>query len=248
MRVREMKCQDRVTIVTGAAGEGMGRSIALTFAREGAKVVVNYRTSETSATAIVEHIAARGSRAIAVQADVFDADGCKHLVDQAVGRFGRVDICVVSPGGGWHPEPPHQLDAAAALQDVQQELAPIYHLMPLVLPGMYERKWGRFIAIALAPPFGSPAYAYSVGKVARAHALLLARDAAWRHGVTLNVIGPGPVPKIGSLQEAIEQCDGGPAWRGRATTSPQDIAEGVVFLCSEAGSFVSGCVLPYVFS
>ena len=242
-----MTCESKVAIVTGAAGSGMGRSIALTLAREGAKIVVNYRTSEESAKAIVDHIGSRGGSAIAIQADVFEANGCKKLVDAAVERFGQVDICIVGPGGGWHPEPIDRLDPIAALEDVHHEIAPIYYLMPLVLPGMYQRKWGRLIALALAPPYGSPAYAYSVGKAARAHALLLARDEAWHNSVTLNIIGPGPVPEIKSLKEAIEQCDHGPAWQKRTTTSPQDIAEGVVFLCSEAGRFITGCVLPYLF-
>jgi NAD(P)-dependent dehydrogenase (short-subunit alcohol dehydrogenase family) len=241
-----MRCQGRVAIVTGAAGQGMGRSIALTLAREGAQVAVNYRSSDESAQAIAAHIVERGGAAIAVRADVFEPQGCRYLVERTVDAFGQVDICVIGPGAGWHPEPPHQVDAVGALRDVEQELAPIYHLMRLVLPGMYERAWGRLIALSLEPGCGSPAYAYNVGKAARTHALLLARDEAWRHGVTVNVIGPGPVPGIGSLKEAVEQCDGGPAWKGRKAASPQDVAEGVAFLCSDAGQFVSGCVLTYM--
>jgi NAD(P)-dependent dehydrogenase (short-subunit alcohol dehydrogenase family) len=224
----------------------MGRSIALTLAREGASVAVNYRGSEESARAIVGHIVGQGGAAVAVQADVFEAEGCRHLVERTVEAFGQVDICVIGPGAGWHPEPPHQVDAGGALQDVQQELAPVYHLMSLVLPGMYERGWGRLIALSLEPGYGSPAYAYNVGKAARTQAVLLARDEAWRQGVTLNVIGPGPVPGIGSLEAAIEQCGRGPVWQGRTSVSPQDIAEGVAFLCSEAGRFVSGCLLTYM--
>ena len=239
-------CEDKVAVVTGAAGRCMGRSIALTLSREGANLVVNYRTSEASAKAIVDHVASRGGSALAVRADVSTEDGCRRLVDATLDRFGRVDICIVGPGGGWHPESIDRLSASAALDDVRRELAPIYYLMPLVLPGMYQRKWGRMIAIALAPPYSSPAYAYNVGKAARAHALLLARDEAWRKGVTLNVIGPGPIPEIESLDEAIQQCGHGPAWQSRETASPQDVAEGVAFLCSEAGSFISGCVLPYL--
>ena len=240
-------CKDKVAIITGAAGRGMGRSIALTLAREGASVIVNYRTSEESARAIVAHIEDRGGDAMAVQADVFEADSCKRLVDETLARFGQVDICIVGPGGGWHPESLDRLDPDAALEDVRCELAPLYHLMPLVLPGMYERGWGRLVGIAMLPPYNSPAYAYNVAKAARAQALLLARDEAWRNGVTVNVVGPGPVPEIESLDQAIEQCDHGPAWQERATTSPQDVAEGVAFLCSEAGRFISGCELPYLF-
>jgi len=131
-------------------------------------------------------------------------------------HFGRIDICVVNPGAGWHQEPLDKLDSAAALEDVQNEVAPFLHLMPLVLPQMYERKWGRAIGIALLPPYDSPA-------------------------------GPGPVPAIETLAEAVEQCDHSPAWRQRSNTSPQDIAEAVAYLCSDAGRFVTGCVLPFLY-
>jgi NAD(P)-dependent dehydrogenase (short-subunit alcohol dehydrogenase family) len=112
---------------------------------------------------------------------------------------------------------------------------------------MYERKWGRLITIALEPSYNSPAYAYNAAKAARSHALLLARDAAWAKGVTVNTIGPGPVPGIGSLELAIEQYEHGPAWQKRRTTSSQDIAETVVFLCSASGDFISGAMIPYMY-
>jgi 3-oxoacyl-[acyl-carrier protein] reductase len=215
------------------------------LAREGAPVVVNYRSSQESAQAIVEHVATRGGAAMAVQADVFEAEDCRRLVEQTVERFGRVDICVIGPGAGWHPEPPQKLAAEMALEDARRELAPVYHLLPLVLPGMAARGWGRVIALSLEPGYGSPAYAYNVAKAARTQALLLAHRDAGTNGVTLNVIGPGPVAEIEGLDSAVEQCDGGLAWQERTAVSPQDIAEGVAFLCSEAGRFISGCVLNY---
>ncbi len=242
-----MELKDKVALVTGSAGNGIGRSIALTLAREGAKVAVNYRTSKDKAQAIVDHLKSRNGDIIAVEADVFEADGCKNLVNTTIERFGRIDICVVNPGAGWHPEPVDKLNSFTAIEDVQHEVAPFFHLMPLVLPQMYERKWGRIIGISLLPPYDSPAYSYNVGKAARTHAFLLARDEAWRNGVTINVIAPGPVPAIESLTEAIEQCDHGPAWQKRSNTSPQDIAETVAFLCSDSGRFVSGCVLPFLY-
>jgi NAD(P)-dependent dehydrogenase (short-subunit alcohol dehydrogenase family) len=240
-----MICKDKVAIVTGAAGKCMGRSIALTLAREGAKVVVNYRSSEASAKEIVEHIQGHSGSAIAVGANIQTPDGCKVLVEETIKQFGQVDICIVGPGGGWHMEPVEKLDVQGSLDDLCQEVAPIYHLMSLVLPVMYERKWGRFVAISLEPSYGAPAYAYNVAKAARSHALLLARDQAWSSGVTMNIIGPGPVRAMASLQEAVEQCDHGTSWRERRKVSPQDIAETVAFLCSEAGRFITGCVVPF---
>jgi NAD(P)-dependent dehydrogenase (short-subunit alcohol dehydrogenase family) len=242
-----MKLKDKVAIVTGAAGSGMGRSIALTLGRDGVKVVVNYRTSADSANAIVDHIKSCGGDAIAVQANVFTGDGCKNLVNATLEQFGKVDICIINPGAGWHPDPIDKLNPDDAIEDVRQEIAPIFHLMPLVLPQMYKQKWGRIVAIALTQPYDSPAYPYNVGKAARVHALLQAYGQAWPNGVTFNIIGPGPVPAIKTLAEAIEQSEHRPAWQERTSTSPQDIAEGVAFLCSEAARFISGCVLPYRF-
>lgn len=242
-----MELKDKVALVTGSAGKGMGRSIALTLAREGAKVAVNYRTSKDQAHATVDHIKSHGGNAIAVKADVFKADDCEHIVDEMIKHFGRIDICIINPGAGWHPEPLDKLDSAAAIEDIQHEVAPFLNLMPLVLPQMYQRKWGRVIGIALLPPYESPAYSYNVGKAARVHAMIHARDQAWRNGVTVNIIAPGPVSAIESLSEAIEQCEHGPAWQNRSNTSPQDIAESVAFLCSDAGRFVTGCVLPFLY-
>lgn len=243
----EVTCEGRVAVVTGAAGNGMGRSIALTLAREGASVVVNYRTSEQSAATVVDTIRSRGGRAVPVRADVFEAEGCKALVDASLEEYGQIDICVIGPGAGWHPEPVEKLNTDAALADARQELAPIYHLLPLVLPGMYERKWGRIIGIALHPTELPPAFSYDAAKAARTQALLLAQGPAWKHEVTINAIGPGPVAAIEKLDEAIEQCEHGPRWRDRQNVSPQDVAEVASFLCSDAARFVTGCLVPVAF-
>jgi NAD(P)-dependent dehydrogenase (short-subunit alcohol dehydrogenase family) len=240
-----MMCAEKVAVVTGAAGKGMGRSIALTLAREGAKVVVNYRTSEKSANEIVSHIQARGGEAAAVRADVFTEEGCRELVDAATARLGKIDICVINPGAGWNPGPIEKIDPKDSVNDVLREVAPIFHLLPLVLPGMYERKWGRIIGLGLRPPFlPGTAYSYGVGKAARANALLWPGEELWKHGVTVNVVSPGPVPAVPTLEKAAEQCDHGKAWDDRTAAQPQDVAEAVAFLCSDAGDFISGCEVP----
>jgi NAD(P)-dependent dehydrogenase (short-subunit alcohol dehydrogenase family) len=225
----------------------MGRSIALTLAREGAKVAVNYRTSKDAAEAIVDHIKSREGEAIAVKADVFEADGCKELVARTTEGLGAIDICIVNPGASWHPESIERIDSSAAIEDVVSEVAPFFHLMPLVLPGMYEQKWGRVIGISLLPPCDSPAYSYNAAKAARTQVMLRARDEAWKNGVTINIIAPGPVPAIDEVSEAVEQCDHGAAWDNRAKASPQDVADAVAYLCSEAGRYITGCVVPFLF-
>jgi NAD(P)-dependent dehydrogenase (short-subunit alcohol dehydrogenase family) len=224
----------------------MGRSIALTLAREGARVVVNYLTSEDMATSVVSHITSRGGEAVAAKADIQTAEGYKTLVDAAIAAYGSIDICVIGPGGGWHPDPPEALDVAGALGDAHAELAPIYHLMPLLLPRMYERSFGRIIGISLETSNGSPAYAYNVAKAARTHALKLMCGPAWKNRVTVNIICPGFVAGVETLDEAVELADHGAAWAERKNVTPQDVAEGVAFLASDAGDHVSGCELQYL--
>ena len=90
------------------------------------------------------------------------------------------------------------------------------------------------------------ALGYQVGKAARTAALFFARDQAFKHNVTVNVIAPGPVNIPKTLAEVVELCDHGPAWQRRTDLGAQDIAEGVAFLCSEAGRYITGCDLPCV--
>jgi len=242
-----MMCEDKVAIVTGAAGKGMGRSIALTLAREGASVIINYRASVNAASAVVKYIESQGGKAAVFQADICQQDQCKAMYNATVQKFGRVDICIVGPGGGWHLEAIDKLNSTSALEDVYKEMAPLYNLMPLVLPEMYAQKWGRLIGISLLLSKQSPSFAYDAAKAARTHAILRATDDAWPHGVTVNVITPGPVGEVSSLEEAIELCEHGPKWKERSNVTPQDIAEGVAMLCSESGRFITGCELPYMF-
>jgi 3-oxoacyl-[acyl-carrier protein] reductase len=242
-----MSCGGKVAIVTGAAGKGMGRSIALTLAREGASVVVNYRTDVDKANAVADYIENRGGKALPFRADVTELDQCQEMFEATIKEFGRVDICIVNPGAGWHDEPVENLDVPGSLDDVNQELAPLYNLMSLVLPGMYERKWGRIIGISLALHASSPSYAYDAAKAARTGALRRAAQEAWQHGVTVNIIAPGPVAEIPRFDTAVELCEHGKKWVGRHNVTPQDIAEGVAWLCSESSNFITGCELPYSF-
>ncbi len=225
----------------------MGRSIALTLAREGASVVVNYLNSKSRASAIVDYIEDNGGSAISIQANVFVKDGCEKLIDAAIKEFEKVDICIINPGAGWHPEPLDVFDPVLALEDLIQEIAPFFHLMRLLLPEMYKRRWGRLIGITLHPVQNSPSYSYNVGKAARLQAIHLAYEEAWEQGVTINAIAPGPVSPFESFEQAVAYYNHEKEWLERRDVTPQDIAESIAFLCSEVGSYISGSVIPFMF-
>jgi NAD(P)-dependent dehydrogenase (short-subunit alcohol dehydrogenase family) len=92
-----MRLKDKKAIVTGA-GRGIGRAVALAFAREGADVVVNYQSNDAAAKETVEAIQALGRKAIPVKTDVSNYADVKAMVDRALKEFGGLDILVNNAG------------------------------------------------------------------------------------------------------------------------------------------------------
>lgn len=92
-----MRLKDKIALVTGSS-RGVGRAVALGFAKEGAKVVVNYTSNETAAKEVVDEIQSLGSEAIAVKADVAQKTEAEGLVGAAVETFGKIDILVNNAG------------------------------------------------------------------------------------------------------------------------------------------------------
>jgi 3-oxoacyl-[acyl-carrier protein] reductase len=92
-----MRLKDKAALVTGSS-RGVGRAVALGFAKEGANVVVNYTSNQTAADEVVEAIQAMGSKAIAVKADVAQKKDAEALVGAAVDTFGKIDILVNNAG------------------------------------------------------------------------------------------------------------------------------------------------------
>lgn len=88
--------EDKVILVTGAS-QGLGKALALAYAEEGAKVVVNSR-SEDSIRPVAEELEERGAEVLAVAADVSDSDDVQKLIDEIAGRFGRIDVLVNNAG------------------------------------------------------------------------------------------------------------------------------------------------------
>jgi len=86
-----MRLKNKIAIITGAS-RGVGKATALLFAKEGAKIVVNYFSAEEKAKEVVSQILELGSEAIAVKCDVSNEDEVKNMIDQAVEKFGKVDI------------------------------------------------------------------------------------------------------------------------------------------------------------
>jgi glucose 1-dehydrogenase len=186
-----MQLKDKVAIATGASS-GIGRSIALAFAGEGAAVAVNYARNVEGAEAAIQEIADGGGRAVAVQADVSKPEDVKNLVGQTVQRFGRLDVMVNNAGVE------HKMSFLDTPLDVWEEVLAVNLTGPRLGCQEAARQMvgqggpGRIINLSsvhedLAMPTNSPYCAAKGGlrMLTRTIAVELAS-----HGITINNVAP----------------------------------------------------------
>ena len=240
-----MQLQNKVAIVTGAA-TGIGRSIATTMAQEGAAVAIDYiKGQQQKADDLVAQIEKEGGKALAVEADVTKEDQVKHLVEQAVGTFGRLDIMVNNAGVEQeHPFVEMPLDVwnwVIAVDLTGPWLCSQAAAKQMVKQG----DGGRIVNISsvhedLPMPTNAPYCAAKGGlrMLMRTIAVELAP-----HKITVNNIGPGAIdtdldaptiddpPKFATLLSEIPL--------GRVG-QPSEVARLAVYLASDAAAYVTG--------
>lgn len=236
--------QGRTAIVTGSTGEGMGRQIAWTLAREGANVVLNYgtyRKGEAAAQKAVAECQHLGGQAIAVRADTRKEADVVKLVKAAQKAFGPVHIAVANAGGDYIERSLEATSLADWKRVVDAEIDGAFLLAREVLPGMRKRKDGRLVFLSwdrAAAPNALP-YDYAVGKAARDLLAQKLAHAERKNGITVNTVAPGaiPYPTDAVSKELVRH---GKAWTQRTRSWNQDIAEQVLWLCREETRFVTG--------
>jgi 3-oxoacyl-[acyl-carrier protein] reductase len=181
----------QVAVVTGAS-RGIGRAIALDLAREGAKVVVNYASSSGAADSLVQDIETKGGEAIALQANVSQADQVDILIKAAMDKWGRVDILVNNAGITKDTlllrMKPEDWQAVIDLN-----LTGVFLCTRAVAKIMLKQKSGRIVNIAsVAGQMGNPGQAnYSAAKAGViGFTKTVAKELASR-GITVNAVAPG---------------------------------------------------------
>ncbi len=244
-----MELAGRVALVTGASGEGLGRSIALTLAREGADIAVNFKERQERADRVAQIIESLGRRPLVHQADVADPAAVESMVQEIEAHFGRLDIVVGSAGGSWQPRDLPDIDPEHWRTVMAEEVDAAYALLRSALPGMRRRGWGRVVLIGgyraddwRIDPAEAP-LDYPLGKAARHWLVRTLAPRELPHGITINAIAPGPIEYV-TLEQARRLAEGDVEAGDEPT--PQDAAEVVAFLCSERARFVSGAVIPVV--
>jgi 3-oxoacyl-[acyl-carrier protein] reductase len=239
-----MRLEGKAAVVTGAS-RGLGRAIALAFAREGADVLVNFASREGQAKEVAAAIERLGRRAILHQADVSDAAQVRAMARAAVAGFGRVDILVNNAGITLVKGP---LETSETDWDrvLAVNLKGVFLCSQAVAEGMIAQGGGRIINIAsTAGQTGSlsgPAYCASKAGV-EGLTKSLARAFA-RHNVLVNAIAPALIDTEILYWRTPEQ------WKETLESiplkrlgDPNDLAETAVFLASSGGNFITGTTL-----
>ncbi|SEU25909.1 SDR family oxidoreductase [Paenibacillus sp. NFR01] len=243
-----MRLQDKVAVITGAAS-GMGKAMAILFAKEGAKVVVSDIHEEAAGQTAAE-IKAAGGTAIAVKTNVAVEADIQHLIDHTVTEFGTVDILVNNAGIMDNFEPAGDIQDESWERIFAVNTTSVMRATRKVLPIFLEKKKGVIVNVASAGGlYGARAGAiYTASK----HAVVgFTKNTGFmyaKEGIRCNAIAPGGVEtNIGSSMTRINEFGMGRIQAGLALNprngKPEEIARLALFLASDEASFINGTVV-----
>ncbi len=244
MILDRFRMDDKVAIITGA-GRGLGAATAIGLAEAGCDVVISARSVD-QLEAVAAQVEAAGRRAVIVAADLSDLDAVAGLVEHAREQFGRLDL-VVNNVGGAMPRPFMDTSPGRMEQAFHFNVSTAHALLRPAVPLMLQGGGGSAVNIssAMGRVSGRGYLAYGTAKAALAHYTRLAA-ADLSPNVRVNAIAVGSIAtsaldivmQTEELKVALEA--GTPLGR---IGDPADIASCVLYLASEAGSYITGKIL-----
>ena len=233
----------RTAVVTGGS-RGIGRAVCVQLARQGCHVVVNYCHGEAAAAETVSLCRAEGAQAVAVQADVSTAEGCKKLFEEAVNAFGRVDI-LVNNAGITRDNLILRMSEADFDAVLDANLKGAFLCCKEAARRMVRQRWGRIInlssVVALRGNAGQTNYAASkAGLIGLTKALAKEEGPS---GITVNCVAPGVIETdrmaAFTAEDKAALAEETPV--GRLGT-PEEVAKLLVFLAGEDAGYITGQV------
>ena len=240
----------RVVLVTGG-GRGIGREIALAFARLGADVVIASR-NEANLAATRAEIEALGRQCLALQANVRDVAQVDTLIERALQRFGQIDF-LINNAGGQFPAKPFDISDNGWRSVVDLNLNGTWNVTQRVARHMVSRGFGSIVNIVHIYSFerGAPPFIHS--GAARAGVVSMTRTMAYylaRKGVTINALAPGTIATAGVREEEFAYADT-PDYEQQALRDipahrlgeADEVAAICAFLCSPAARYINGADL-----
>lgn len=240
------KLQDMAAIITGG-DSGIGRAVAVLFAREGADVAIVYLNEHSDAEETRQHIEREGRRCVLIPGDVKDAAFCRAAVEEAVGAFGKLDILVNNAAFQEHADGLEDLSEEHFDETLRTNVYGYFHMAKAALPHL---KSGASIINTGSETglFGSEKLLdYSATKGAiHAFTKALASNLVSK-GIRVNAVAPGPVwtPLNPADRPASEVAQFGAKTGMKRAAQPEEVSPAYVFLASPVcASFITGVVLP----
>jgi 3-oxoacyl-[acyl-carrier protein] reductase len=240
--------EGKVALVTGAGGQsGFGRTIALTLAREGCDLVVNYNKNAAGAQKTAAEIKALGRNVIIVKANVCDSPSVKEMVNIAIAYFGKIDVLVNNAGGPvGMPKPFIETPEEIWDADIALNLKGTLICSRAVLDHMVPRKTGKIVNISSmhARTGGDNVCVYESAKAGViAFTKGLAREVAC-YGINVNCVAPGfgltDLTRNGPPETIKYLTEMAPLKR---STTPEDVGYSVAYFASDVSSDVTGQTL-----
>jgi 3-oxoacyl-[acyl-carrier protein] reductase len=231
-------------IVTGGS-LGIGSSVALDLAREGANVAVNYRRHDTEANQVVAEIEKMGRKGLAVKADVSSYEDAEKMVRQVVETFGRLDIMVCNAGITWDGVI-WKMSEKQWDQVITVNLKGYFNYNKAAALVFKDQKYGKIVNLSsingMRGKFAQSNYAASKGgEIAMSKSL--AKELG-KFNVNVNVVAPGLVmtDMMENLAPEFQATALAETTLGRFAT-PEDVAHLVSFLCSDRARHITGEVI-----
>jgi 3-oxoacyl-[acyl-carrier protein] reductase len=244
-----MKLQDKVAIITGA-GRGLGRSVALLFASEGAKVAVASRSAE-EVLHVVEELRSLRREALPIPADVSEEDQVREMVARTLDAYGTIDILVNNAGARGPIGPIQDISLADWERTLTVNLTSAFLTSKAVIPAMTAKKSGKIINVATTITPRPNLTAYMVAKAGLIHFTKQLSRELKAYNIQANVIHPGVMDT--RMQEEIRAA--GTEAIGTdmferlkeegILESPSEPAKLVLFLASRAADGITGEYLSF---
>lgn len=235
------RLQGKVAVITGA-DSGIGKAVAIAYAREGADVLVSYLDEHEDAAETCRHVEEAGRRAVSISGDLADPAHCREVIAKAVSEFGRIDVLVSNAAFQMdHPTleeiPDEEWDRTIAVN-----LSAFFHLVKAALPHLGE---GASIigSSSVNSDMPSPSLIpYAATKAGIANMTASLAQLLAERGIRANSVAPGPVwtPLIPSTMPPEKVESFGQQVPMKRPAQPAELAPVYVLLASDEASYVSG--------
>lgn len=238
------KLKNKVAVITGG-DSGIGRAVAVAFAKEGADIVISYLYEDVDAEETKQYVERQGAKCILIKGDISKEDNCKKIIKTTIEELGKIDI-LVNNAGVQFPQPSIECITAEQLElTFKINIFPMFYLVRFVMP--YLKRGSSIINTASVTAYegNKELIDYSSTKGAIVTFTRSLSLSVVDKGIRVNAVAPGPIwtPLIVSSYSSDKVVSFGSDTPMKRAGQPYELAPAYVYLASEDSSYVTGQVI-----